>query len=84
MRPYAVYINELALQTAPRSGPQRAAVMNFIRALASSPNLKGDFQERDHADRIVQVKIIGKYAITYWTDHPVCEIKITHIKPADQ
>jgi hypothetical protein len=30
------------------------------------------------------VKVVGRFAITFWPDHPVFEIKITHINPADK
>jgi hypothetical protein len=84
MRAYAVFINELALATAPRSGPQREAIMKFIRSLADNPNSPGDFVEKDPVGRTVQVKVIGRYAITFWADHAVSEIKVTHIKLADK
>jgi hypothetical protein len=29
-------------------------------------------------------KVIGRYALTFWADHAVSEIKVTHIKLADQ
>jgi hypothetical protein len=83
MRPYAIYISEAALNSAPRSGWQREKVMQFIRSLADNPNTSGDFSESDDARRIVQVKIIGRYAITFWADHAVSEIKVTHTKRAD-
>jgi hypothetical protein len=84
MRPYAVFINEQALAAAPRSGGQRESVMKFIRSLADQPNTIGDFTEKDNTGRPIQVKIIGRYAITYWADHAVSEIKVTHIKSADK
>ncbi len=84
MQPYAVFISEHAMAFAPRSGLARQQIMQFIRSLADRPNTVGDFQEKDHADRVVQVKIIGRHAITFWADHAVCEVKITHIKPADK
>jgi hypothetical protein len=84
MRPYLIYINEAALSSTPRSGAQREAVMRFIRSLAQSPNTSGDFSEVDKMNRTVQVKIVGRYAITYWADHPVLEIKVTHIECADK
>lgn len=84
MRAYAVFINEQALAAAPRSGAQREAVMKFIRSLADNPNSAGDFTEVDNARRTVQVKVIGRYAITFWADHAVSEIKVTHIKSADK
>ncbi len=58
--------------------------MDFIRSLANNPNATGDFSERDGTGRTVQVKITGRFAVTCWVDHPVCEIKVTHIKPADK
>ena len=84
MRPYAVFINEQALAAAPHSGSQRESVMKFIRSLARNPNTAGDFTEKDNAGRIVQVKVVGRYAITFWADHAVSEIKVTHIKSADK
>ena len=84
MRPYAIYINEAALASAPRSGIQREKLMRFIRSLAENQNTVGDFSEKDEVNRTVQVKIIGRYAVTFWVDHAVSEIKVTHIKPADQ
>jgi hypothetical protein len=84
MRACAVFINEQALATAPRSGAQREAVMKFIRFLADNPNTGGDFTEKDDTGRMVQVKVIGRQAVTFWADHAVSEIKITHIKSADK
>ena len=83
MRPYAIYINEAALAFAPKSGGHRERIMNFIRSLAGNPNTSGDFSETDGAGRNVQVKVIGRYALTFWADHAVSEIKVTHIKLAD-
>lgn len=74
MRPYAIYINGAALASAPKSGWQRQKAMDFIRSLA----------ENDGAGRTVQVKVIGRYALTFWADHAVSEIKVTHIKLADE
>lgn len=84
MRACAVFINEQALAAAPRSGTQREAVMKFIRSLADNPDTAGDFTEKDNASRTVQVKVIGRYAVTFWADHAVSEIKVTHIKSADK
>ena len=84
MRAYAVFINEQALAAAPRAGAPREAVMQFIRSLAGNPNSAGDFTEKDNVGRTVQVKVIGRYAITFWPDHAAAEIKVTHIKSADK
>lgn len=84
MRAYAVFINEQALAVAPRLGTQRESVMQFIRLLADNPNTAGDFTEKDNGGRIIQVKVVGRYAVTFWADHAVSEIKVTHIKSADK
>ena len=84
MRPYQVYINQEALVSAPRSGSPRKAVMDFIHSLATDPHTVGDFAERDEVGRAVYVKIVGRFALTFWADHAVSEVKVTHIKPADK
>jgi hypothetical protein len=53
--------------------------MDFIASLATNPFSRGDFPDRDDTGRDVFVKIVGDFAITYRADHPVCEIKVTHI-----
>ena len=84
MRLYQVYINQEALASTPRSGLQRRRVMDFINSLAANPFSVGDFSEKDDVGRDVQVKIVGRFAVTFWADHPVREVKVTHIKPADK
>ena len=84
MRPYRVFINLAALDTAPRSGVRRSRVIRFINSLASDPFCVGDFSETDEIGRKVCVKIVEDFAITFWADHPVSEVKVTHIKPADK
>jgi len=84
MSPYKVYINQEVVLSAPRSGSQRQQVMAFITSLANNPNCSGDFSEKDQVGRTVQVKIVGRFAITFWPDHSVSEVKVTHIKPADK
>ena len=84
MRPYAVFIHEQALAAVPKSVATAREVMAFIRRLADNPNTQGDFSEQDETGRAIQVKIVGRYAVTFWPDHSVCEVKVTHIKAADK
>src|SRR6185437_8321698 len=70
MRPYRVYINQEALLVAPRSSQQRRAVMDFILSLASNPHARGDFTLEDEVGRTVRVKMIGRFSVTFWADHP--------------
>ncbi|PWU18771.1 MAG: hypothetical protein C5B50_08210 [Verrucomicrobia bacterium] len=84
MRPYQVYINQAALYTAPKTGPSRRRIMQFIDSLGADPFQKGDFSEADDVGRTVQVRIIDRFAVIFWADHAVSEVKVTHIKSADK
>lgn len=52
--------------------------------MASDPLKTGDYEERDEIGRPVAIKIVGEYALTYWADHAVKEIKVTRIEKADR
>ena len=66
----------------PRSS-DRSKILAFLDQLAANPNLAGDYEETDNVGRSVQIRVIGRYALTYWADHPVSEIKVTKIEKAD-
>lgn len=82
MARYSVFIHEDALDSIPKSGKQHRLIMNFIRGLAEDPHLRGDYAEADDAGRQLEVKIVGRYALTYWADHAVKEVKVVHVQPA--
>ena len=84
MRAYAVFIHEQVLANAPRPAIQRETVMKFIRSLADNPNTPGDFIEKDESGRSIQVKLIGRQAVSFWADHAVSEVKVIHLKLADK
>ncbi len=50
----------------------------------AEPFRPGDYEESDTHGRPVQIKIVGKYAITFWADHSEKEIKVIKIESADQ
>jgi len=52
--------------------------------LADNPTKPGDYEERDDAGRPIQIKIVGDYALTYWADHAVREVKVIQIEKADR
>lgn len=58
--------------------------MSFIRWLAENPHTPGDFTDRDETLRTRQVKIIGRYALTYWVDEPVKAVMVVNVRPADR
>jgi hypothetical protein len=81
---HTVYIHLDLLEVVPARGEQRRLVMKFIRSLANDPYIKGDFQDRDASQRIRQIKIVGKYAVTYWLDAPVNAVMVVDVRPADR
>jgi hypothetical protein len=81
---YAVYLHVDLLEAVPGAGEQRRLIMKFIRSLANNPYTKGDFQDKDASQRIRQIKIIGKYAVTYWLDAPVNTVMVVDVRPADK
>lgn len=79
-----VYLHAELLQSMPRSASQRRRILDFVRALAGDPDLKGDFTDRDDTLRTRQIKIIGDHAITYWHDTAVNTVMIVDIRNADR
>jgi hypothetical protein len=72
------------LEALPRRGTQRRAVMDFVRSLALDPFKQGDCTDQDDSRRTRQIKIIGDYAVTYWTDHPAKSVMVVDIRSADR
>ena len=79
-----VYLHAELLQSMPRNATQRRRILDFVRALAGDPDLKGDFTDRDDTLRTRQIKIIGDHAITYWHDTAVNTVMIVDIRNADR
>jgi hypothetical protein len=63
--------------------PERRQIAAFLEELKDSPDTEGDFTEKGASDRDHSIKIVGKWAVTYWTDHPAKEVKIERIDRAD-
>lgn len=84
MGPYSVYLHLELLEVVPARGEQRRLIMNFVRSLADGPHTPGDFIDRDESLRTRQIKIIGRYAVTYWVDDPVKAVMIVSVDVADR
>jgi hypothetical protein len=65
------------------SAQDRSRILSFLESLCTDPFQKGDYEEGDDSHRMVQMKIIGKYALTFWADHAAGEIKVLRIEKAD-
>jgi hypothetical protein len=61
---------------------QREQFVAIFRSLANDPFQRGDFTFRDPSTREIQVKLFGQWKISFWSDHPVKEVRIVGIQRA--
>ena len=80
---YRVLMDLDALASLPRSGKRRAKVLEMLAGLSENADLGGDFEIHDpETSRPFQVSCVAGFAITWWIDHPVLEVKIIDIREA--
>jgi hypothetical protein len=80
---YRVLMDLDALASLPRSGNRRAKVLGMLAGLSENADLGGDFEINDpETSRPFQVSCVAGFAITWWIDHPVLEVKIIDIREA--
>jgi len=84
VEPYRVLVCIEVLRLEKPSRRDRDLMLNFLEALARDPDAKGDYQEQDEVGRTVQIRVMGHYALTYWADHAVREVKVMKIELADR
>jgi len=80
---YTVVFHSAAAEplfTIPRRG--RSGLMTFFSALERDPHQRGDYVETDADGRPNQVKIVGRWAVTYWPDHAVKEVRVVRLENA--
>jgi mRNA-degrading endonuclease RelE of RelBE toxin-antitoxin system len=85
IQPYEIFLRSEAIDSLRgiRAAP-RKLVSKFIDSLALDPFSEGDYSVRDASGRDIHFKVVGEYAVTFWTDHPAKEIKIIDIRSADR
>lgn len=84
MPSYEVYMHIALLDAVPRTGLKRQRILDFISQLRKHPDTPGDFTDKDASRRERQIKIIGDYAITYWSDAPVKRVMVVDVSLADK
>lgn len=78
---YRVLIDLDALASLPLTGKRRSAVLGMLAGLTDNADLGGDFNIIDpETSRPFQVTCVAGFAITWWIDHPVLEVKIIDIR----
>jgi hypothetical protein len=83
LRSYKVLITVEVLRMELPSRKERDRILSFFEYLTNNPECAGDYTDCDDVGRLVQIKILGDYAVTYWADHAVKEVKVTKIEKAD-
>jgi hypothetical protein len=82
MEKYRAYLHLDLLDSMPR-GLARRKIFKFLSLLEDHPDTPGDFMDKDASLRVRQIKIVGDYAITYWTDYPVKAIMVVDLRKTD-
>lgn len=77
-----VFVHEDVLSFLLQADGRGESILKFIRRIAEDPYLPGDFKDSDEIGRPLEVKLVGQYAVTYWADHAVKEIKVINIEAA--
>jgi hypothetical protein len=52
---------------------------HILFQLATSPSQKGDYSLPDNTGRDIHYLLVGNYVISFWPDHPACEVRIIEI-----
>jgi hypothetical protein len=82
---YEVYLRTEAFEfLRHRHTDERNRLLRLLSELGADPYRRGDFTERDLNGRDIQVLVFQRYAISYWADHAVKELKMIDIRYADK
>ena len=84
MTPYRIFTELDVVETLREIRPaNRRKIAAFFEELKNNPDASGDFTEKGAAGRDHHIKIVGNWAVTFWTDHPAKEVKIERLDRAD-
>jgi len=71
------FIERLPLRT-------RRALRNGIAAIGRVPLEMSDAEDYDETGRLLQIVVVGDYALTYWVDDADRHVKILDVHAADR
>lgn len=75
-----VYHGRVVELLATAKGRQKAALVRGFMALRENPYREPDYSERGETGRSLSVMMAGEWAISYWLDHLVREIRIVSLE----
>ncbi len=83
-RNYRVLLDIEVIGVIPKSGRRRKSVLSFIKGLSQFAHVGGGFEVSDpETQRIFQVTAVAGFAITWWADEAVNEVKVVDIRPTN-
>jgi hypothetical protein len=78
---YRVFLaKEIVAQLRDCKRLEREVMTRFFDEIADDPFRQGDFVELDDVGREIHVKLVGRYALYFWSDHAVKEIKVVGMR----
>lgn len=82
---YIAVFDEDALRAilAVRGVRRREKLLDVIAALANDPFQAGDFTAVDKAGRPVQLRVVGRFVLSFWPDHGAKELRIMDLQPVE-
>jgi hypothetical protein len=75
-----VYHDRVVEMLAIAKGHQKAALARAFTALRQDPYRVPDYSERDATGRTLSVMTCGEWAVSYWLDHFVREIRVVSLE----
>lgn len=78
-----VYEDALRALLAVCGARRREKLLDVIAALANDPFQEGDFTAVDKTGRPVQLRVVGRFVLSYWPDHAVKELRIIDLQPVE-
>ena len=83
MPPYRVLIaKEVIASLSNFSRREKLRLTRLFDELADDPYRAGDYVERDQIGRPIQVLVVGRFALWFWSDHAVKEVKVLDLTSA--
>jgi hypothetical protein len=83
MARYRVFLaKEIVAQLRDCKRNEQRVITRFFDDIGDDPFRVGDFVEQDDVGRDIQVTVIGRHALYFWSDHAVKEIKVLGMKVA--
>ena len=83
MPPYRVLVaKEVIASLGKARRREKELILSLFEKLADDPYRAGDYAERDSIGRAIQVIVVGRFALWYWSDHAVKEVKVLDLTSA--